>query len=120
MHSDSIGVLVDSSVSIKSAVTFDDVLLIPQRSDIIPDRANVGTHLTRNITLNIPLVSAPMDTVTESQLAIALAEEGGIGIIHRNLSIEDQSRDGRKVKRSESLAPSFPRILDTEPGDSIA
>lgn len=84
------------------AVTFDDVLLLPQRSAVTPDLIDVRTRLTRNIGLNIPLVSAPMDTVTESRLAIALAEEGGIGIIHRNLSIEDQCREVRKVKRSES------------------
>lgn len=102
MQTDLTGAVVDSSVSIESAITFDDVLLIPQHSDITPDRADVRTRLTRNISLNIPLVSAPMDTVTESRLAIALAEEGGIGIIHRNLSIEDQCREVRKVKRSES------------------
>ncbi len=98
----------DSSVErwqpkeICQAITFDDVLLIPQRSDFTPDAVDLRTRLTRNISLNIPLISAPMDTVTESSLAIALAEEGGIGIIHRNLSIEDQCREVRKVKRNES------------------
>jgi IMP dehydrogenase len=91
-----------SGKTIRPAVTFDDVLLVPRRSDVTPDMADVRTRLTRNIGLNVPLVSAPMDTVTESRLAIALAEEGGIGIIHRNLSIEEQCREVRKVKRSES------------------
>ena len=85
-----------------TGLTFDDVLLVPARSNIAPSTADVRTLLTRNIALNVPLVSAPMDTVTESRLAIALAQEGGIGIIHRNLSIEDQCREVRKVKRSES------------------
>ena len=84
------------------ALTFDDVLLTPRRSSVVPDQVDVSTRLTHNIRLNIPLVSAPMDTVTESQLAIALAQEGGIGIIHKNLSIEQQCREVNKVKRSES------------------
>jgi IMP dehydrogenase len=87
---------------VEDAVTFDDVLLIPRRSSALPDSVELKTLLTRDIELNIPLVSAPMDTVTESRLAIALAQEGGIGIIHKNLSIEVQCREVRKVKRSES------------------
>jgi IMP dehydrogenase len=83
-------------------ITFDDVLLIPARSDFVPSQANTATHLTRNIRINIPIVSAAMDTVTESALAIALAQEGGIGIIHKNLSIEAQTREVTKVKRSEN------------------
>ena len=84
------------------AITFDDVLLIPSRSDFIPVDADTHTRVTRGIELNIPLVSAPMDTVTESALAIALAQEGGIGIIHKNLSVENQAREVEKVKRSEN------------------
>ncbi len=84
------------------ALTFDDVLLVPARASIHPSQIDVSTQLTTGIRINIPLVSAPMDTVTESSLAIALAQEGGIGIIHRNLSVEEQTREVRKVKRSES------------------
>jgi len=87
---------------IRLALTFDDVLLVPHRSSILPDASNVGTRLTRNIGLNIPLASAAMDTVTESRLAIAIAQEGGIGVIHKNLNIESQCREVHKVKRSES------------------
>jgi len=87
---------------IPEAYTFDDVLLVPQRSSTVPDKIDVSTKLTPNIRLNIPVLSAPMDTVTDSALAIALAQEGGIGIIHKNLSIEDQCREVTKVKRSES------------------
>ncbi|MCP4250782.1 MAG: IMP dehydrogenase [bacterium] len=85
--------------SIRDALTFDDVLLVPRRSSVVPERAAVSTQLTATIQLNIPLVAAPMDTVTDSRLAIALAQEGGIGIIHRNLSIEEHCREVRKVKR---------------------
>ena len=80
------------------AITFDDVLLVPRRSAVMPRDVDVGTQLTRNITINIPLLSAPMDTVTESQLAIALAQEGGLGIIHRNISIDAQCREVHKVR----------------------
>src|SRR5437016_4944280 len=83
-------------------ITFDDVLLIPAYSDFVPTDADTLTRLTRAIELNIPLISAPMDTVTESALAIALAQEGGIGIIHKNLSITNQAREVEKVKRSEN------------------
>ena len=83
-------------------ITFDDVLLEPAYSDIVPREVDVRTHLTRNIRLNLPILSSPMDTVTESDLAIALAQEGGIGIIHKNLSIPDQTREVDKVKRSEN------------------
>jgi IMP dehydrogenase len=87
---------------VHDAITFDDVLLIPAKSAFIPADADTHTRLTRKIDLNIPLISAPMDTVTEAALAIALAQEGGIGIIHKNLSIENQAREVEKVKRSEN------------------
>ena len=83
-------------------ITFDDVLLEPAYSDVLPRDVDVRTQLTRNIRLNVPIVSSPMDTVTESDLAIALAQEGGIGIIHKNLSIADQTNEVDKVKRSEN------------------
>ena len=83
-------------------LTYDDVLLLPNATDVIPADADPGTRLTRNIRLNIPIVSAAMDTVTEAPLAIAMARQGGMGIIHRNLSIEDQARHVDTVKRSES------------------
>ena len=87
---------------VPEALTFDDVLLLPARSDVVPATVNTQTWLTRNITLNIPVLSAAMDTVTESRLAIALAQQGGMGIIHRNLSVETQAGEVDKVKRSES------------------
>lgn len=83
-------------------LTFDDVLLIPAYSQILPREVNISTKLTQNITLNVPLLSAAMDTVTEAALAIALAREGGLGILHKNMSIEQQADQVRKVKRSES------------------
>ncbi|MHC4834958.1 MAG: IMP dehydrogenase, partial [Planctomycetota bacterium] len=95
-------------------ITFDDVLLIPARSDFVPSQANTATRLTRNITINIPIISAAMDTVTESALAIALAQEGGIGIIHKNLSIEAQTREVTKVKRSENGVIQDPVTLSSD------
>jgi IMP dehydrogenase len=93
---------MDNSKIVAEGITFDDVLLIPAKSDFVPSEANTQTRLTNNININIPIVSAAMDTVTESSLAIALAQEGGIGIIHKNLSIEEQKREVAKVKRSEN------------------
>src|SRR5947209_2127209 len=83
-------------------ITFDDVLLEPGYSDVVPSDVDVRTQLTPTIRLNIPVISSPMDTVTESELAIALAQEGGMGIIHKNMSIERQTRVVDKVKRSEN------------------
>src|SRR5271169_1345990 len=84
------------------ALTFDDVLLKPGLSEVLPSEADVRTRLTRSVALNIPVISAAMDTVTEARLAIAMAQAGGIGVIHRNLSPEDQADHVRKVKRFES------------------
>lgn len=88
------------SLNIREGLTFDDVLLVPQKSDVIPAHVNLKTKLTKNITLNIPIVSAAMDTVTESKLAIALARQGGIGFIHKNMDIEEQAHQVDLVKRS--------------------
>src|SRR5207249_10169752 len=85
-----------------TALTFDDVLLVPRHSLVVPSQVDVATRLTRRIRLNVPLVSAAMDTVTESRLAIAMAQHGGIGVIHKNLSIEEQTSEVDRVKRSES------------------
>jgi IMP dehydrogenase len=85
-----------------TALTFDDILLVPQHSTVLPHQVDVSTRLTRRIRLNIPLVSAAMDTVTESRLAIAMAQQGGLGVIHKNLSIDEQASEVDRVKRSES------------------
>jgi IMP dehydrogenase len=86
----------------QEALTFDDVLLVPAKSDVLPNEAQLHTRLTRNIDLNIPIISAAMDTVTESRLAIAIAQEGGLGIVHKNLSVEEQAQEVGKVKKYES------------------
>ncbi|RLB27597.1 MAG: IMP dehydrogenase, partial [Deltaproteobacteria bacterium] len=87
---------------IKHAYTFDDLLLVPQYSSILPSEVDVRTRLSRNISLNIPIVSAAMDTVTESETAITIARQGGLGFIHKNMSIEQQRLEVEKVKKSES------------------
>ncbi len=92
---------MNNSKIVAEGITFDDVLLIPGKSDIVPSQADTSTKLTKNVPINIPIVSAAMDTVTEAALAIALAQEGGVGIIHKNLSVEAQKREVSKVKRSE-------------------
>ena len=104
-------------MNIIEGITFDDILIIPNYSEVLPAQTDLTTRLTNNITLNIPLVSAAMDTVTEARLAIALAREGGIGIIHKNLSIEEQSHQVDIVKRSESAIITDPITLT--PKDTI-
>src|SRR5512134_363207 len=94
--------MVNHFIEIDERLTFDDVLLIPAFSEVLPKEVDVSTQLTREIRLNIPLLSAAMDTVTEARTAIAMAQEGGIGIIHRNLPIADQAMEVDRVKKSES------------------
>src|ERR1700689_3922555 len=84
------------------ALTFDDVLLLPAHSAILPSEADVTARLSRNVTLSVPLVSSAMDTVTEARMAVAMARQGGAGVLHRNLSIEDQAQQVDMVKRSEA------------------
>lgn len=103
---------------VADAVTFDDVLLLPRASSMTPGEADTSTRLTRNIRINIPLLSAPMDTVTESALAIALAQEGGLGVIHRNMPIDAQAREVEKVKRSANGVITDPVTLG--PDDTVA
>ncbi|MGL5336470.1 MAG: IMP dehydrogenase, partial [Enterovibrio sp.] len=102
----------------KDALTFDDVLLVPAHSTILPNSADLRTRLTQSITLNIPLLSAAMDTVTESTMAIALAQEGGIGFIHKNMSIEQQAEQVRQVKIYEAGIVTNP--VTVRPEQSIA
>ena len=91
-----------SNKILKEGLTYDDVLVVPAYSEVLPHMVDISTKFTKNITLNIPVVSAAMDTVTESKMAIAIAQEGGIGVLHKNMSIEQQALEVRKVKRSES------------------
>ena len=98
---------------LKEGLTFDDVLLIPAQSDVLPADVSLKTKLTSKITLNIPLMTAAMDTVTESKMAIAIAREGGIGVIHKNMSIEQQVQEVDKVKRSENGVIVNPFFLST-------
>jgi IMP dehydrogenase len=109
------------SQTIPEGLTFDDVLLLPARSDVVPAQTDTRTWLTRKIGLNIPIVSSAMDTVTESHLAIALAQQGGIGIIHRNMTIDRQAEEVDKVKRSESGMIVDPVTVDPEQmiGDAL-
>ena len=99
-------------------LTFDDVLLVPVESDVVPSEVDTTTQLSRRISLRLPLVSSPMDTVTESRMAIAMARQGGIGILHRNLSIEDQAAQVDIVKRSEAGMVSHPVV--THPDATLA
>src|SRR6201996_5711228 len=94
--------LNDPSKFVAEGLTYDDVLLIPAYSEVLPREVDTSSFLTKKIKLNVPLVSAAMDTVTESQMAIAIAQAGGLGMLHKNMSIERQADEVRKVKRSES------------------
>lgn len=105
-------------LNIRKSYTFDDVLLIPQRSEILPSQVDLGTRITQNIALRIPLLSAAMDTVTEHELAVAIAREGGIGILHKNLTIEEQAAEVTLVKRAESGVITIPYTISPE--DSLA
>ena len=98
----------------EEALTFDDVLLVPGYSEVLPHQVDLKTQLTKGITLNIPLVSAAMDTVTEAELAIAMAQEGGIGIMHKNMTVEQQAAAVRKVKKFESGVVKDPITVSPE------
>src|ERR1700744_1290560 len=100
--------------TIPEGLTFDDVLLLPAHSEIVPAQTDTRTCLTRRIALNIPIVSSAMDTVTESHLAIALAQQGGIGFVHRNMSIDRQAEEVDRVKRSESGRIGDPVTVEPE------
>ena len=99
---------------IGEGITFDDVLLVPAYSEVIPNQVELKTHLTKKIELNIPMMSAGMDTVTEHRMAIAMARQGGIGIIHKNMTIEQQAEEVDKVKRSENGVITDPFYLSPE------
>ena len=99
---------------IGEGITFDDVLLVPSYSEVIPNQVDLTTHLTKKIQLNIPMMSAGMDTVTEHRMAIAMARQGGIGIIHKNMSIEAQAEEVDKVKRSENGVITDPFYLSPD------
>ena len=101
-----------SSTIVKEGLTFDDVLLIPQASNVLPNDVSLKTKLTDKIELNLPLMSAAMDTVTESRMAIAMAREGGMGFIHKNMSIEEQANEVDRVKRSEHGVITDPFFLN--------
>ncbi|MGH8464576.1 MAG: IMP dehydrogenase, partial [Pseudomonas sp.] len=98
----------------QEALTFDDILLVPGYSEVLPNEVSLKTRLTRGIELNIPLVSAAMDTVTEARLAIAMAQEGGIGIIHKNMTIEQQAAEVRKVKKFEAGVVKDPITIEAD------
>ncbi|MFT4812656.1 MAG: IMP dehydrogenase, partial [Marinoscillum sp.] len=97
----------------EDALTFDDVLLVPGYSEVLPNQVSLKTRLTKGIELNVPLISAAMDTVTEARLAIAIAQEGGLGIIHKNMTVEEQAAEVSKVKRYESGVVKDPIITSS-------
>ena len=99
-------------MKVREAITFDDVLLEPSESSVLPSEVNLKTKITKDIELNIPLASAAMDTVTEAKMAIAMAQAGGIGVIHRNLDIEQQINEVNKVKKYESGMVVDPITID--------
>ncbi|BDD05989.1 IMP dehydrogenase [Aureibacter tunicatorum] len=113
---------LDNSKFLFEALTYDDVLLVPSYSEVLPRETSTKSYLTRNITLNLPLVSAAMDTVTEAELAISMALLGGIGIIHKNMSIEAQAKQVRKVKRSQSgmILDPVTLLIDSKVKDALA
>src|SRR5215510_11267013 len=100
--SERFGAAAQVAAGLPEALTFDDILLLPRHSKVLPSQVDISSRFTRNKRLNVPILSAAMDTVTENRLAIAMAQHGGIGIIHKNLSIEDQASEVDRVKRSES------------------
>jgi len=99
---------------VKESLTFDDVLLIPAKSDVLPREVDVATSLSKTLNLNVPIISAGMDTVTEAEMAIGMARQGGLGIIHKSMSIEEQAEQVDRVKRSESGVISNPFFLTPE------
>ena len=103
--------LLDSSKFVGEGLTYDDVLLVPAYSEVLPREVDISSYFTKKIKLNTPVVSAAMDTVTEYQLAVAIAQEGGIGVLHKNMTIAEQAEQVRKVKRSESGMIMEPVIL---------
>src|SRR5690348_14693099 len=109
---------MSSSHTIREALTFDDVLLVPGASEILPAQADTRSRLTKSVELGIPLISAAMDTVTEAGLAIAMAQAGGMGVIHKNLTVEEQAEQVRRVKRFESGMVVNPVTIG--PGASLA
>ena len=104
---------------IGEGITFDDVLLVPAYSEVIPNQVDLSTYLTKSIRLNIPMMSAGMDTVTEHRMAIAMSRQGGIGIIHKNMSIQEQAEEVDKVKRSENGVITDPFYLSPDNTQTI-
>ena len=111
-----------NSKIIGEGLTYDDVLLVPDYSDVLPSQVNISSQFSRNIRLNMPIVAAAMDTVTEAKMAIAIAQEGGIGVLHKNMTINQQAAEVRKVKRSESGMILDPVTLskDADVGEALA